>query len=69
MAILDGKALPVIEICAPEGSYDFQNKYYTDVVRYECPAKLPEASAKALAAACESLRSARLPRMVESRRA
>ena len=53
VAILDGKALPVIEICAPEGSYDFQNKYYTDVVRYECPAKLPEASAKALAAACE----------------
>ena len=53
MAILDGKALPVIEICAPEGSYDFQNKYYTDVVRYECPAKLPEASAKVLAAACE----------------
>ena len=53
VAILDGKALPVIEICAPEGSYDFQNKYYMDVVRYECPAKLPEASAKALAAACE----------------
>ena len=53
VAILDGKALPVIEICAPEGSYDFQNKYYTDLVRYECPAKLPEASAKALTAACE----------------
>ena len=45
VAILDGKALPVIEICAPEGSYDFQNKYYTDVVRYECPAACEKAFA------------------------
>ena len=53
IAVLDGKALPVIEICAPEGSYDFQNKYYTDVVRYECPAKLSEDAAADLARACE----------------
>ncbi len=48
VAVLDGKALPVIEIVAPEGSYDFQNKYYTDVVRYECPANLPEVRAAEL---------------------
>ena len=34
-------ALPIIEIKAPQGNYDFQNKYYTDVVQYECPAKMP----------------------------
>ena len=53
VAVLDGEALPVIEIIAPEGSYDFQNKYYTDSVRYECPAKLSEAESAALRAACE----------------
>lgn len=40
IAVIDGKALPVIEIKAPEGSYDFQNKYYTDTTQYVCPAAL-----------------------------
>jgi len=35
------KALPVIRIVAPEGAYDYQNKYFTDVVRYQCPSGLP----------------------------
>jgi D-alanine-D-alanine ligase len=35
------QALPLIRIVAPEGQYDFQNKYYTDVVRYEVPSGLP----------------------------
>jgi D-alanine-D-alanine ligase len=34
-------ALPVVRIVAPEGAYDYQNKYFTDVVRYECPSGLP----------------------------
>jgi D-alanine-D-alanine ligase len=34
-------ALPVIRIVAPEGSYDYQNKYFTDVVKYMCPSGLP----------------------------
>src|SRR4029079_13692434 len=34
------RALPVVRIVAPEGAYDYQNKYFTDVVRYECPAVL-----------------------------
>ena len=34
------EALPVVRIVAPEGQYDYQNKYFTDVVRYECPAGL-----------------------------
>lgn len=53
IAVLDGRALPVIEIIAPQGSYDFQNKYYTDVVRYECPAKLEDERAAGLARICE----------------
>jgi len=35
------RALPVVRIVAPEGEYDYQNKYFTDVVRYECPSGLP----------------------------
>ena len=34
------RALPVIEILAPAGNYDYQNKYFRDDTRYECPAKL-----------------------------
>jgi D-alanine-D-alanine ligase len=30
-------ALPLIRIEAPEGKYDYQNKYFTDVVKYHCP--------------------------------
>jgi D-alanine-D-alanine ligase len=39
----DAYALPVIRIRAPEGAYDYQNKYFTDVVQYQCPSGLPEA--------------------------
>jgi D-alanine-D-alanine ligase len=37
---VDARALPVIRIVAPEGAYDYQNKYFTDVVRYDCPSGL-----------------------------
>lgn len=37
------QALPVIEIIAPAGNYDYQNKYFRDDTRYECPANLPQA--------------------------
>ena len=36
-------ALPVVRILAPEGAYDYQNKYFTDDVKYQCPSGLPEA--------------------------
>jgi D-alanine-D-alanine ligase len=32
--------LPVVQIVAPEGSYDYQNKYFTDDVKYNCPSGL-----------------------------
>jgi D-alanine-D-alanine ligase len=37
-AVLDDVALPLVRIEAPEGQYDYQNKYFTDAVRYSCPA-------------------------------
>ena len=39
----DARALPVVRIVAPDGAYDYQNKYFTDVVRYLCPSGLPAA--------------------------
>ena len=36
-------ALPVIEIVAPEGNYDYQNKYFTDDTQYLCPAPIDAA--------------------------
>jgi len=36
------RALPVIRIVAPEGNYDYQNKYFTDDTKYIVPAGLPE---------------------------
>ncbi|MFS2006738.1 D-alanine--D-alanine ligase [Duganella sp. CT11-25] len=37
------RALPIVEIVAPQGNYDYQNKYFTDDVKYHCPAVLPDA--------------------------
>ena len=34
------RALPVIEIVAPEGNYDYQNKYFTNDTAYICPAEI-----------------------------
>jgi D-alanine-D-alanine ligase len=34
-------ALPVVRITAPDGAYDYQNKYFTDDVKYLVPSGLP----------------------------
>lgn len=47
---LEDQALPLVRIVAPEGNYDYQNKYFTDAVRYDCPAGLPAAQEAALQA-------------------
>ncbi|MEI7516359.1 MAG: D-alanine--D-alanine ligase [Betaproteobacteria bacterium] len=36
-------ALPMVRIQAPDGAYDYQNKYFTDAVSYLCPSGLPAA--------------------------
>ncbi|HEY0488574.1 MAG TPA: D-alanine--D-alanine ligase [Telluria sp.] len=38
------RALPIVEIVAPGGNYDYQNKYFTDDTQYFCPAVLDEAT-------------------------
>jgi D-alanine-D-alanine ligase len=38
---LDATALPVVRIAVAEGTYDYQNKYFTNVVKYHCPSGLP----------------------------
>ena len=42
VAVLDGKALPVIEIEPLEGFYDYKNKYKAGSAVETCPAELPE---------------------------
>jgi len=51
-SVVDDKPLPLIRIDAPEGNYDYKNKYFTDDTKYVCPCGLPapkEESIKALA--------------------
>ena len=42
-------ALPLIRIVAPQGNYDYQNKYFTDDTQYHCPSGLPEAEEREIA--------------------
>lgn len=42
VGILDGKALPPIEIIPKEGFYDYKNKYQAELTEEICPAKLSE---------------------------
>jgi D-alanine-D-alanine ligase len=54
VAILGGassaRALPVIEILAPGGNYDYQNKYFSDDTQYLCPAPLADEVSEAVRA-------------------
>jgi D-alanine-D-alanine ligase len=44
------RALPIVEIVAPEGNYDYQNKYFKDDTKYHCPAPLDAATTAAIQA-------------------
>jgi len=44
------RALPVIRIVAPDGNYDYQNKYFTDDTKYLVPCGLPEGEEVAIQA-------------------
>ena len=37
-SVLGDEALPLVRIEAPQGNYDYQNKYFTDDTQYHCPA-------------------------------
>ena len=49
-SIVGGKPLPLIRIEAPQGNYDYQNKYFTDDTKYICPCGLPAQKEDALKA-------------------
>jgi D-alanine-D-alanine ligase len=44
------RALPVIRIVAPEGNYNYQNKYFTDDTQYLVPCGLPAGEEAAIQA-------------------
>ncbi|MBC7548448.1 MAG: D-alanine--D-alanine ligase [Polaromonas sp.] len=46
---LGARALPLIRIVAPDGNYDYQNKYFTDTTQYVVPCGLPEGEEVAIA--------------------
>ena len=46
----EARPLPVIRIVAPEGNYDYQNKYFTDDTQYLVPSGLPAAEEAAIEA-------------------
>lgn len=41
VAVIDGKALPVVEIIPKEGFYDYENKYKDGASEHICPADIP----------------------------
>jgi len=43
------RALPLVEIVAPDGNYDYQNKYFSDDTQYRCPAPIAPALAQYIA--------------------
>ncbi len=48
VGILDGKALPVIEIAPKVGFYDYRNKYQADATVETCPAQLSKEKTREL---------------------
>lgn len=51
--IIDGKALPVIEIIPKSGFFDYANKYQADCTEEICPARIDAETAKRMQAATE----------------
>jgi D-alanine-D-alanine ligase len=49
-SIVGDAALPLIRIEAPQGNYDYRNKYFTDDTKYICPCELPASKEEALKA-------------------
>jgi D-alanine-D-alanine ligase len=49
-SILNDRALPLIRIEAPQGNYDYHNKYFSDETKYFCPCGLPDAKEREIQA-------------------
>ena len=53
VGVLDGKALPVIEIAPKQGFYDYKNKYQAGSTVETCPAEISEEQTKQMQAYAE----------------
>ncbi|HEY5233185.1 MAG TPA: D-alanine--D-alanine ligase [Verrucomicrobiae bacterium] len=51
VGILDGVALPVLEICPKAGGFDYRNKYTAGCTEYFCPAEFDAATTQRIQAA------------------
>lgn len=51
VGIVDGKALPVVEVRPRQGIYDYTNKYTSGATEYLCPAPFDEATTRRIQAA------------------
>lgn len=54
IGVMDGRALPIIEIAPKVGFYDYKNKYQEGSTVETCPADLPEEVTKAMQSAAEA---------------
>jgi D-alanine-D-alanine ligase len=60
VAILDGEALPIVEIRPKKGAYDYSNKYTSGATEYFCPAGFdPEATRRIQRAALGAFHAVR----------
>lgn len=55
VGVMNGKALPVIEIAPKAGFYDYKNKYQAGSTIETCPAELPEDKTKEMQAVAEKV--------------
>ncbi len=51
VGILEGRALPVVEVRPREGTYDYRNKYTAGATEYFCPADFPSSVTAAIQSA------------------
>lgn len=55
IGVIDGHALPIIEIAPKEGFYDYKNKYQAGSTVETCPAELSAETTKAMRSCAESV--------------
>ena len=55
VAVLEGKALPAIEIIPKQGFYDYENKYQAGAAEEVCPADIPEEWERRMAAGAQAV--------------
>ena len=53
LTVMDGKAMPIVEIIPKSSFYDYEHKYEPGATEEICPAKLPEEETKALSELAE----------------